>query len=60
MTRKDIKEQAQDHLLFGLRTAFATLDGDEDLPEVREEMSKQMARIEKLFGYVPYSNGRSI
>lgn len=57
MGKREMKEQAQDELIAGIRAAFSTLP--EDAPEdLRAVMSDQFARVEKLFGYEPYSNGR--
>lgn len=64
MKRKDIKIKAQDELLGGMRAAFHWVeDSDLDeslLEEIKEEMSKQMARVEKLFGVDPYSTSRGV
>lgn len=50
--KNNIKQEAQDALLHGCATCFYK----EDMTEAeRDEASKQMARIEKLFGYKPYS-----
>lgn len=52
MSKKETKQKAQDELMLALQTAFY----NEDLTdEEREEMSKQMERIEKMFGYTPGS-----
>lgn len=56
MTRKETKQQAQAELLSAMQIAFAGT-GDDDL---RAEMSLQMARVEKLFGYDQYSWVRGI
>jgi len=60
MARKEIKHEAQDRLLFGLSAAFSMAGEAGASEEVLEEMSRQMARVEKLFGYEPYSGGRGI
>lgn len=60
MTKTELKQAAQDKLLFGLRASFETLSPDEDTPEMREAMSQQMARVERIFGYEPFSNGRGV
>ena len=57
MSKRELKEQAQDELIAGLRASFSTLP-DEAPQELRNAMSDQFARIERLFGYEPYSNGR--
>ena len=51
MTKKAIKERAQDELMCALQTAF----NEHTLNELRGEMDHQMTRIEKLFGYDPGS-----
>ena len=51
MANKAIKEQAQQNLLLGMQVAFEH-SVDE---KMRAEMSKQMARVEKMFGFEPYS-----
>ena len=60
LTRTEIKEEAQDQLLYGLRVAFtsACMDGKSD--EILAEMNKQFVRIEKMFGYEPSSNSRGV
>lgn len=58
MNKTERKHEAQEHLMHGLRAAFAMADDIDD--ETRVEMSKQMARIEKLFGYEPFSSPRGV
>ena len=61
MTKTEIKQDAQDRLMDALQVAFYTLsdaDGVDQSDAIAEEMNKQMARIEKLFGYTPNSWGR--
>lgn len=53
------KQTAQENLLSAMQAAFDRLD-DEDMTDfdkaaLRNTMSKQMARVEKLFGFEPYS-----
>lgn len=52
MNRTERKQEAQDQLLHGMQVAFARNEDDEEL---REIMSKQMERVEKMFGYEPGS-----
>ncbi len=47
MAKKQIKERAQDELMHAMQAAFNELTPN----ELRDEMDKQMERIEKLFGY---------
>ena len=61
--KKQLKEDAQDKLLAALPTAFYAIADDENIPEetkqvLYKELNNQMARIEKLFGYEPYTWGR--
>ena len=52
MTRKQIKASAQNELLHGMQMAFS----EPYLSDaIKIEMSHQMARVEKLLGYVPFS-----
>ena len=59
MATKELKEKAQDELMTGLQSAFDGLPDDAPR-ELQLMMSDQMARVEKLFGYTPYSYGRGI
>ena len=52
MTSGDRKEKAQEALLLSMQMAFCN---EELTQEELKLMSKQMARVEKLFGYVTYS-----
>ena len=56
-TKKQIKENAQNELTCAMQTAFCELLLSE---ADKAEMSKQMARVEKLFGYNPYSFTRGV
>lgn len=63
--KKAIKEVAQDNLMQVLGIAFQYVKDDYNISEdmkkdVLEEMSQQMARIEKLFGYEKNSWPRGI
>jgi len=56
MTRTEIKYKAQDEILSMIQCSFTSFSersvlDDCDKKMVLEEMSKQMARVEKLFGY---------
>lgn len=59
MTSKYIKILAQDELMTAMQTAFdnmvplekADSENFVDIETLQNEMSKQMARIERLFGY---------
>lgn len=67
--QKDVKvtpkQKAQEELISAMQIAFvrmseggrADIDSmtDRENKAVWEQMSKQMARVEKLFGYEPYS-----
>ena len=66
--KKALREEAQGDLLDGMQCAFARLDDDvqqgitsaQKAAALRDEMSKQMARVERLFGYIPYSFARGV
>jgi hypothetical protein len=53
------KQLAQENLLSAMQTAFDRLDQEEidgaAKEDLRDAMSKQMARVEKLFGFEPNS-----
>lgn len=56
------KQLAQEMLMSAMQCAFSQLEGD-DVPEERKvtlgiAMSKQMERVEKVFGYKPGSWSR--
>ena len=55
MTKTEIKQKAQDELMSAMQTAFvAYLERtwrQETSEDLVAEMSRQMARVEKLFGY---------
>jgi hypothetical protein len=53
MTKKQIKEQAQDAIMETAQTAFRSENS-----QLHKEMDKQFKRIEKLFGYDPGSWNR--
>lgn len=63
MTKTEAKAEARDLLLQAVLVAFDRAEDmwyKQDMPEaeraiMRDVMSKEMARIESLFGYVPYS-----
>ena len=59
-SKREIKEKAQDQLIFGLRSAFALAGDDGVCQAVLDEMSKQFERVEKMFGYEPGSNPRGV
>lgn len=58
------KQTAQENLLSAMQVAFDRLDEEtasmkeSDKKALRNTMSKQMARVEKLFGFEPYSFSR--
>jgi hypothetical protein len=54
--KRALKQLAQDNLLFAMQIAFDRIADDEK--ELREVMSNQMERVERLFGYKPGSFGR--
>ena len=54
--KTEIKHRSQDALMHALQTAF----NDLTLEELSPVMSTEMARIEKLFGYEPYSWYRGV
>lgn len=63
MTKTEIKQEAQDRLMNAVQIAFYKIaeDGEHDENEAKtiaDEMSKQMERIEKMFGYEPKSWNR--
>ncbi len=59
MNKKEIKEKAQGELLHGMQVAFSLIDEygvpENEVKALQTEMSRQMARVEKLFGFVPFS-----
>ena len=55
--RLEIKQTAQDSLMHAMQYAFEETDLD---PAARAELSRQMERIEKFFGYVPGSWSRGV
>ena len=57
MTKRELKEKAQDELIACMCVAFFHLS-DSASDEFRTVMSDQFARVEKLFGYEPYSHVR--
>ncbi len=57
MTRKETKIAAQMELIHGMQIAFSELGLTDEL---KIEMSKQMARVEKLLGYTPFSSSRGV
>ncbi len=64
LSKTKLKQEAQEDLLHFMIGAFHNINDDSKLTdeqkkEKRECLSKQMARIEKLFGYKPYSCWRS-
>lgn len=51
MTKREMKERAQDEILHYAKSVFYALaDGMVD-EELRPEIEKQMKRLGKLFGY---------
>lgn len=56
------KQLAQENLLSAMQVAFDRLDGEEmsaaQKADMRKAMSKQMARVEKLFGFEPNAFAR--
>lgn len=65
MTKTEIKQKAQKHIMEAVQCSFdmlvSTYGGSfgvynqEEIEAINAEMDLQMARIEKLFGYVPGS-----
>lgn len=56
MTKTEIKHTAQDELLYAAQIAFYSIHesgkySDEDAEIIAREASKQLERIEALFGY---------
>ena len=62
-TRKQLKEKAQQTIMEGIQTAFYDMNerhgmNEKDTKKLYDMMSKQMARVEKIFKYDQYSWGR--
>lgn len=57
MTKTEIKEMVQGQLLRAMQRAFDEIadTAHEQKGEITNEASAQFARVEKLFGYEPYS-----
>ena len=58
MNKTQAKEIAQNEIMLAIQTAFARGDYYHEGTErelITEQLDKQMARIEKLLGYVPSS-----
>ncbi len=55
-TKTQIKQNAQDELMSAMQIAFANKQHSDELVA---EISRQMERVEKLFGYKPGSWARS-
>jgi hypothetical protein len=58
MTKTEAKHKAQNDLMQAMQAAFNHIPenySEEDAEILKEEASKQMARIEKMFGYEEYS-----
>ncbi len=55
MTRTETKQKAQDELMSAMQIAFARAHDEGTSDDLAAEMSSQMARVEKLFGYDPGS-----
>ena len=58
-SKREVKQQAQENIMHGISNSFYGVYDDEELSGrdkaiLRQEMSNQMARVEKLFGYIPY------
>jgi len=64
-TKAQVKEEAQRQLLSAMQNAFTVIHEEyngytpEQTKTIQDEMSKQMARVEKIFGYEEYSWDRS-
>ncbi len=58
MTRTEQKQQAQNNLMSAMQIAFARAYDEKDSADSIAEMSRQMERVEKLFGYEPGSWAR--
>ena len=59
-TRKETKQQAQAELMSTMQIAFAGIPKNPAEADVTAEMSRQMERVEKLFGYEPGSWVRGV
>ncbi|MCK5613716.1 hypothetical protein KAR91_68260 [Candidatus Pacearchaeota archaeon] len=55
MTKTQTKQEAQIKLIQAMQIAFMDM---EITPEMEKAMSDQMARIEKMFGFIPHSWNR--
>lgn len=59
MTKTEIKEKAQEEIMYTIQMVFNRITENNDMNEyteeemekIKEAASKQMARIEKMFGY---------
>lgn len=65
MGTHELKLMAKDEIMFGIQTAFNTVNdngsiSEEEKEQTLNEMSFQMERIEKLFGYEPKSWTRGV
>lgn len=65
MTKTEIKYEAQEELLYAMGVAFERVNDDiskteKDREAIKVEMSKQMARVEQLFGIEPFSTVRGV
>jgi len=58
MTHTETKQKAQDQLMGSLMNAFFVAADTGENETIIKEISKQVERIEKLFGYVPKSWAR--
>ena len=59
-TRTETKQQAQAELMSAMQIAFAEPAKNPKELALRDEMSRQMARVEKLFGYAEHSWVRGV
>ena len=67
MTRTQIKQNAQDELMHSIQSGFTRISESvpysycqSDAEAINTEMSRQMARAEKLFGFEPFSWHRGV
>ena len=55
MTKTEIKQNAQDELMSAMQIAFTRATDESASDDLVAQMSRQMARVEKLFGYDAFS-----
>jgi len=55
LSREQIREKAQDNLMYWMAVAFTAASDEGEDPKVVKEMYKQFRRVERFFGYAPGS-----